>query len=110
MNYTKGPLIVKWGEMDGYDCMYGAFEILNAKGEIVAIVEGRFYGQESCDYSFLPPDEMKGNAALFAKAPAMYEALKSVQELFGEDDPAGVEVVEVPVSLLMLINSALEGL
>jgi hypothetical protein len=39
----------QWDEMDGYDCMTGAFKISGPNGFVV-YVDQRDYGQKPCDY------------------------------------------------------------
>lgn len=83
--HTPGPW--KLGEFDehlGYDCMTGGIR----SGP--AVLDGRDYGQKSCEELDLEAKaKMLADAALIAAAPDLLEALKALAASYGRIKPPG---------------------
>lgn len=87
----------EFDEMGGYDCMTGAIRVGHA------LLDGREYGQQSCDA--ITPDileALSNDAKLIATAPAMLSALKVISTW------ASVDGALVPEHVKNLCSTILE--
>lgn len=106
MKYTKGPWEAHAIGSEGYNVAR------KLDDEIFALpVRQRLRAvQPICRVDGFDWETLKANALLISKAPTMYEALKQVQKIFGNSEVDTIEVEEIPVELINLVASALEGL
>jgi len=51
------PLSWEYNETGGYDCMYSGYDVKDAVGDYLFTLDGRHFGQETCEYGQLPRAE-----------------------------------------------------
>jgi hypothetical protein len=82
----------QWDEMDGYDCMTGAFKISGPNGFVV-YVDQRDYGQKPCDY-----EDQASKAKAEAATKLIVDALNGL---------LGPNSVSVPLAVVRQVEAAL---
>lgn len=78
------PLSWEYDEQGGYDCMYSGYHILDRDGTRVFTIDGKDFGQESCQYGPVPKAEQVA-AWICDSANARQTALFDVSDRLPDD-------------------------